>query len=436
MRVREDWRRRLGADLRDPRLYLTAVVAAVLGFGGALLTLGFVKALDGIHALLWEDLPDAFGVAQNAFLFVVPVCVVGGVLVGVARKRLGEHPKGLEEALVDFRRDRGFDYRHIPQAIVTSILSLGFGAALGPEAALVAIIGGLGTAIGRFVTTNAARAQALVYAGLAGSLGALFSTPGAAALPIDDTYARERPGRVWLILPGLAAAGAGWWVFATLSSGSGYFDYTYPSYRFAASDLGWVLVATAAGTVLGLLLVVTGRGTDRIAGRLRSRPVLQSACGGLALGLLASASALVLFSGHEGIQTLIDDTGASIGFLLGVAAAKLAATTLCLSTGWKGGRFFPTMFMGAAVGLALSAALPSLPTMICLAAAMTASIGALIRKPIATAIFMVLLFPAALYPAVIVAALVSSVAARLAVRAAPAFLAEPEPAVEAAGARD
>jgi H+/Cl- antiporter ClcA len=414
------------ALLRDPRLYLTALAAAGLGMLGAIFTVGFVKALEELQALLWDDLPDALGVAEDALPFLLVTCAVGGVTVGVARHRLGEYPRSLEESLADFKQDRAFDYRHIPQAVVVSLLSLGFGAALGPEAALVAVVGGIATLIGRFLTTSAARQASLTYLGLAGALGGLFSTPGAAALPIDDSYALRKPGRAWLILPGLAAAGASAWVFSKLSSGRGYFDYDYPAYDFAFVDLAWALLVAAAGTALALAFVACGRAAERLAHPLRNRPITQSTIGGVVLGLLAAASTLVLFSGHTGVQTLIDDVDASVGFLLGVAAAKVVAATVCLATGWKGGRFFPIMFAGAAVGLALAQALSALPTMVGLAAAMTAAVGGLIRKPVATALLMALVFPADLYPTVIVAALVSSALATALARRA--WTSRPAPA--------
>ncbi len=422
--------RRLGANLRNPHLYLTALAAAAFGMVGGLVTVGFVKALNGVQDLLWETLPDALGVAQNALPFAVVTCAVGGILLGLARRRLGEHPESLEEALDGFRRDRAFDYRHLPHAVVISLISLGFGAALGPEAALVAIVGGLGTLIGKFIAKSAAEQRTFVYLGLAGALGGLFSTPGAAALPIDDTYARERPGRIWLLLPGLAAAGGGAWVFSRLLTGPGYFDYSYPPYDFAPVDLAWAALAAVAGAVLALLFVACSRGTDRVTAPLGGRLVARSLLGGIALGLLVSASALVLFSGHEGIQTLIDDVDASVGFLLGVAAAKVLAANLCLSTGWKGGKFFPIMFAGAAVGLALAQALTAFPAMVGLAGAMTAAVGGLIRKPIATVLLMALVFPADVYPTVVVAAVLSTLLSTAVARIVPLLGDEATPAVE------
>lgn len=404
------------AALRDPRLYLTAALAAALGVAGALVTVAFIEVLRGVHELVWTDVPDWLDVDADSIVFLLPVCALGGVLVGVLRRHLGEWPHPLEQSLADFERDRAFDYRHIWQGLVISLVSLGFGAALGPEAALVAIIGGAASWIAQMIRTSATGSVSLTYLGTVGALGALFGTAGAAALPLGEDDAATRPGRLWLLVPGLAAAGAGALIFSALSSGEGYFDYGYPAYDFAVVDLAWAVPAALAGAVLATAFLGLDRVTERLAAPLAPRPVLQSLLGGVALAVLATTSSLVLFSGHEGIQELLDDPDPGVGFLLGVALAKIVATTALLATGWKGGRFFPIMFAGAAVGLALHALTAEIPAMVGLSVAMTAAIAGVIQKPVPAALLMLFVFPRAVWVLVILAALIGGLAGRVAAR--------------------
>ena len=403
-------------------LVVVAGVAVVLGGAGALVTVGFIKVLEWLTDLLWTDLADALGATTGDWQFVIPVCIVGGVAVGMCARFLGDWPKDLEQALADFRRDRTFDYRHLPNSLVASLVALSFGAALGPEAALVAIIGGLSSWIHRIIGLGERAAESLGYVGVMAALGTLFGTAGAAALPLEVGDEPTPLGRRLVqLLPGVAAAGAGALIFSALSSGEGYFDYTFRAYEFAFSDLLWAVAAAAVGAAVSVALLASSRLVRVPAMRLTARPEVLGALGGLGLGLLASASALVLFSGHDGIQELIDDTNASTAFLVGISAAKVGAIALLLAAGWKGGRFFPIMFAGAAAGLAIAGAFPDGAAMVGLAGAMTAAVAALIRRPLAAGLLMLFLFPYDLYPVVAVAAVVGAGIAKLVVQRFPAL---------------
>ena len=84
----------------------------------------------------------------NLDIYTLLLCTIGGVLVGLCAKYLGDYPKDLETSVGQFKRTKQFDDRHLVQGVVASLASLGFGAALGPEAALVSLVGGLSTWIG------------------------------------------------------------------------------------------------------------------------------------------------------------------------------------------------------------------------------------------------------------------------------------------------
>jgi H+/Cl- antiporter ClcA len=403
-------------------LLRAVVVAVVLGAIGALVTVGFLYALEGTVELLWEVLPEALGVDAFGPGYLVPVVLVGAVLLGVGRARLGEYPVSLEQAMEDRKVRGGFDARHIWHAIVLSLISLSFGAALGPEAALVAVVGGLATWIARALHDRGH--DDAVVGGISGALGALFSTAGAAALAMDrrsSTLAEVRSGRLLRLVPAVAAALAGLWVYRLLGSSENYFDIGVPDYRFEAVDLPWALVVTAAGVAAGTLFLLLGRATDRLLAPLDGRPVLESLSGGVGLALLGAASSLMLFSGHEGVETLITDYGDdSLRFLVLAGVGKLALASLLLSAKWKGGRFFPLMFTGAALGLACSQAVGGVDEVVGLAAGMTAPVAVLLGRPVLAALFMIWFFPPPAWPIVAIAAVAGGIAGRrLAPRLSP-----------------
>ncbi len=404
----------LGHRLRQfPR---TLAVALALGAFGGVLTVAFLRTLEWSKDLLWTSLPRELGVDPSKWYFIIPVVLAGAVLLGVARHHLGEYPVSIEQAIEDHKQSGEFDHRHVWQATVISLISLGFGAALGPEAALMAILGGIGSWIARVIDANTAEGADISFVGISAAMGALFGTAGAAAIALDPHQtdaADARSGRLLRLLPGLAAAWAGLFIYRHLGTSDHYFDLGLPAYSFAASDLAWSLLVTLVSTAAGLLFLAVGRGTDRLLAPLHDHPVLTSVCGGLGLGLLATWSSLVLFSGHGGVDTLVSGYGTdSVRFLVLVAVAKLVAAALLISAAWKGGRFFPLMFVGAALGLAMSQMVTGINEVPALAAGMTAVVGVLMRRPLAAGLFMILFFPVAAWPMVIAAAVIGGLVGR------------------------
>mgnify|MGYP006920622791 CR=1 FL=1 len=80
----------------------------------------------------------------------------------------------------------------------------------------------------------------LSFIGIAGAFGALFSTAGAAALILDPRSSDgtdARSGKLWRLIPALAAAFAGLHIYKLLGSSDHYFNLGLPDYTFEASAL-------------------------------------------------------------------------------------------------------------------------------------------------------------------------------------------------------
>jgi len=158
---------------------------------------------------------------------------------------------------------------------------------------------------------------------------------------------------------------------------------------------------------------------------------------GVAIGVLVllfvevtgKSSAEVLFSGQDQLPGLIEGAaGWSVGALLMVVVCKGLAYALSLSS-FRGGPIFPSMFIGAAGGIALSH-LPGLPLVAGAAMGIGALMVAMLGLPL-TSVLIVTLFLQAdgldLLPVVIVAVVVSYVVTAW-ITAPPAPAAHTEPA--------
>jgi len=125
---------------------------------------------------------------------------------------------------------------------------------------------------------------------------------------------------------------------------------------FATHDL--VIAATigllAAG--IGILIMRAVALCETLFARIRLRPALRTAAGGLAVGILAMAAPQVMSSGHgalhlSGIVQLPLQTVA-LFFCL-----KIAASIFSLGSGFRGGLFFSSLLIGALGGHLLATAL-------------------------------------------------------------------------------
>ena len=111
--------------------------------GGA--TAVFLQLLYRGITFLWEELPTLISPTGEIPYYTLLLGIIGGLLVGLCHKYLGDHPKLLQASLADFQETKRFDYSHVWQGVLTAGTSLLFGASLGPEAALLDLAGGLST---------------------------------------------------------------------------------------------------------------------------------------------------------------------------------------------------------------------------------------------------------------------------------------------------
>ena len=77
--------------------------------------------------------------------------------------------------------------------------------------------------------------------------------------------------------------------------------------------------------------------------------------------------------------------------LIVLALVKLFITTLCLTTGWKGGYIFPAMFAGAALGMAAHLIFPVILEAVAVAATMAGTMVAAMKVPIFSGLFVMVL---------------------------------------------
>jgi CIC family chloride channel protein len=111
--------------------------------------------------------------------------------------------------------------------------------------------------------------------------------------------------------------------------------------------LGLVCAGLGVAIMRGVTLVEQGFRRTRMPGALR--PTL----GGLCVGALAFATTpQVLSGGHGALHFHLSESGATLGAgaLAGLLVAKAAASAISIGSGFRGGLFFASLFLGALAG--------------------------------------------------------------------------------------
>jgi H+/Cl- antiporter ClcA len=188
------------------RLLPQVIPAVVVGFGSAIALFALTAVANGFEDVLWTRLPNTLGIASSAPLWIVAVLTATGVAMALVITfvpgKAGPDPATLELVAPPL------PLAVLPSIALAVLLTLAGGVSLGPENPILGITVGLSVALGLRAIPRVPAAAWAVFA-IAGTLGAMFGTPVAAALLISET-----PGDpnvpLWDRLFGpLVAAGAG-----------------------------------------------------------------------------------------------------------------------------------------------------------------------------------------------------------------------------------
>lgn len=358
------------AELPTPtvrQLLLLCIPSVVIGVFTAL-TLWLVdEAADLLHDGIWSALPDALGVDPNSGWWIFLILTLTGVAVGLTIWLLPGHA-GPDSATTELIAPP-MPLVIVPSLALAAILGLAGGVSLGPENPIILINATLLVALCARAF-KALPARMVMMMSISGTIGALFGTPVAAALIFTGIMAGVKGGgSLWdkLFLP-LVAAAAGSITMTLLAHPS--FAIAMPAYT---AITGWdvlaALVIAAVSTAVGLVAVYLFPLVHRLFHGLR-HPLVITVAGGVVLGLLgALGGPITMFKGLSQMNELVQDRGDySAWQVAAIVLIKLVALLVSASALFRGGRIFPSVFIGAAVGVLANALVPGIPLQVAVAA--------------------------------------------------------------------
>jgi H+/Cl- antiporter ClcA len=197
---------------------------------------------------------------------------------------------------------------------------------------------------------SVSESRVLTVTGMAAGFTVLFGAPlGSAVFALEILHRRGLEYYEALLPAGIGSL-CGYVMYALLT-GFGF----HPIWRFPEphtlhlADFGVGVAAGCAGALVAVAFIYAAKLFRWIFETLP--PVLRPIIGGALLGGLAFATPYALTFGEGQIQ-VIATTKLALATVLLAFVAKLVASSMIVSSGWRGGFIIPMFFLGAALGAA------------------------------------------------------------------------------------
>jgi H+/Cl- antiporter ClcA len=412
------------AVIRSKRYLSALLLAGILGIPISAVAYGFLALVATIQRYLFNDLPTQVTGGPAPAWWPLPWLVLCGLLTALTIRYLPGNA-GHSPAF-GFKAGGGPPTGpELIGVILAALSTLSLGAVLGPEAPLIAIGGGL-AALAVHLVKKDAPPMALTIMASAGSFAAistLLGSPILGAFLIMEAAGIGGATLSLVALPGLLASGIGTLIFVGLDSYTGLGTFSLalttvpPQVVPTIATMGWAFGMGLVGALLGWVIRWISLSLRLVVHRNR---VLVTPGLGLLIGLLAMGYQLVtgngfgqvLFSGQDALPDLVAHAADySLGALIMLIACKALAYGLSLSA-FRGGPVFPSMLIGAAIGIAASG-LPGMELAPAIGMGIGAMCTAMLRLPMTSTLLATLLLGAdglSVTPEIIVAVVVAFVA--------------------------
>lgn len=346
---------------RARTMLLLSTPALIIGVASSLVLIVVMKVAAVLQQFLWERLPISIGIAHDSPFWIIGMLTLTGIMVGVVIRYSRGHagPDPACEPLIGMPVPTSA----IPGLLAALLLGLAGGVSLGPEHPIMTVNIALAVAVGSRMFPRITKLDWTILAS-AGTIGALFGTPVAAALVFSQTLNSSNDVPLWdrLFAP-LMAAAAG----SLTTSLFFHPHFSLPIEHYSQMHLIDILsgaVVAAIAIAAGMIAVWCLPRLHQLMRHLK-HPVLILGAGGFLLGILGIIGGpLTLFKGLDEMQQMAfsQTLGASDYFML--AVIKLAALVVAAASGFRGGRIFPAVFVGVALGLMLHAHVEAVPAAI------------------------------------------------------------------------
>ncbi|WP_083852283.1 chloride channel protein [Legionella tunisiensis] len=334
-----------GREVPNGKIILLATLGgAAIGTAVAGIRLG----IGLMQTMLFGADVNLYNAAHVAPWRLMTIILLGSLLLGLLLVLAGHFNRLAIVDPVEANALEGGKMSFIDSLILVglSAVSITIGGSVGFEAAMTQLGAGTLSAIGQRLKLPRSDLRILVSCGTGAGIAAIFGAPLAGAF-----YALE------LVIGGYGMRA----LLPTLlaSAMSSHSIYVLISYQpiFLASNLGipalWhfplALVTGLAAAIVGIAVMRGTTAFENLLKLVKIPAALKPVIGGFILASISLYIPQVMGPGHHSIEQILaghDLIGSTLALLL----AKIAASVACVGSGFRGGLFSTSLFMGAALG--------------------------------------------------------------------------------------
>jgi chloride channel protein, CIC family len=282
-------------------------------------------------------------------LWVIPIPVIGGIIVGFMAKygtpKIKGHgiPEAMEAVLINRSR---IEPRVAILKPISAAIAIGTGGPFGAEGPIIQTGGAFGSLVGQAFHTTASERKVLLACGAAAGMSATFNTPIAGVILAIELLLFEFKARSFIPLV-IASTLATAVHMQLLGAG--------PMFKVAPMDFG-IPHALPFYLVLGLICGLAAVGFSKLLywteDQFEKLPVDElwwPAIGALGLGIIGYFVPRVLGVGYDTIGDILN-ANLAWKLLLIVMVAKAVALVISLGSGTSGGLLAPMFMSSAAMG--------------------------------------------------------------------------------------
>jgi len=340
-----------------------AVLSILTGLAAGLGAVVFRHAISGVQYLVFgSGTPKlASFVAGLPWWQVMLAPAVGGLVVGLIARYLT--PGGrfhvvsdvIEASTLHGGRMR---LRDGIMAAIGAFTSLGFGASAGREGPVVHIGATISSIVAQWCGLRRSLTMTLLGCGVAAGIAASFNAPIAGVFFALEVVVGHYGLRAFA--PVVMAS-----VIGTIVTRIAFGDFPAFNVESFVSISMWEVPAFAllgvCAAIVAYIFMLSIFAVQDVLAKTRLPAWFKPVLGGLGVGVIALAFPQVLGVGYEATDAALHGR-LGLALLIALVAVKTAATAMTLGSGFGGGIFSPSLFVGAmlggAFGLVAAAAFP------------------------------------------------------------------------------
>ncbi len=282
-------------------------------------------------------------------LWVIPIPVIGGIIVGIMAKYGSSKIKGhgIPEAMeaVLFNRSR-IQPRVAILKPISAAIAIGTGGPFGAEGPIIQTGGAMGSLVGQLFHTTASERKVLLACGAAAGMSATFNTPIAGVILAIELLLFEFKARSFI--PLVVASTLATTVHMQLLGAGPMFTVRTMDFGIPRALPFYLLL----GVICGLAAVGFSKLLYWTEDQFEKLPIDElwwPAIGALGLGIIGYFVPRVLGVGYDTISDILN-ANLAWKLLIVVMLAKAVALVISLGSGTSGGLLAPMFMSSAALG--------------------------------------------------------------------------------------